>query len=166
MLGFVLVVSAIAVHELGHIAAAKLVKAPIVCVSLKPVGLSLRFDFSRVGYRAEAFVHSGGSIAGILCAVFASLLPWHGARIFSGLSFCFALLNLLPVMSFDGGGILSAALSAHFLPDTVWRVCRAVSALTLVFLWAAVLWAELRVGANLTLLFFVCGVIIGEMSNK
>ena len=166
MIGFISVLAAVALHELGHILAARLVGAPLVSLSLKPIGLSMRFDFSRVGYAAEMFVHAGGSIAGIACALTAALLPCGSLRIFSGLSLCFAALNLLPIESFDGGGILRALLSLFLMPDTVWRVCRVFSIVTLVLLWAAVLWAELRIGANLALLCFMCGVLVCAVREK
>lgn len=158
-----LLLAALAVHEAGHYLCAKLVGASLVSFSVTPIGLRLRFDFSRVGYLAEAFVHAGGSIVGMLAGIIAAAFPIRAAHVFCGISLSFGAINLLPVSFFDGGGIVSAILSQFFLPDTVWRVSRTVSFGVLSTLWAAVLWSELRVGANLALLCFVCGAMIAEL---
>ena len=152
--------AAVVIHELGHIFAARLVRVPLVSVGQKLTGLSLVFDFSHVGFFAEEFVHSGGAVFGIISAFAAALTNARSLYAFTGISLTLAAVNLLPLSSFDGGAILSSILSAFFLPDTVWRITKTVSAVTLVILWTSVLWTELRVGANLGLIVFVCGIMI------
>lgn len=161
-----LLLAALAVHELGHYLCAKIAGVPLVSFSVTPIGLRLSFDFSCAGYLAEAFVHAGGSIFGILAGIIAAAFPIRAAHVFCGLSLSFGVINLLPVRFFDGGGIVSAILSQFFLPDTVWRVSRAVSLGVLSVLWAAVLWSEMRIGANLALLCFVCGAMLAELFQE
>ena len=160
---FVLLICAVAVHELGHVAAAKIVGVPLVTLSVRPIGLSLCFDFSHAAYSKEAFVHAGGCIAGVIAAVLAALLPFRAALTFSGLSLTLAALNLLPLRSFDGGALIGACLSSFLMPDTAWRVCRALSAVFTLILWIGALWIELRIGANIALLALVCAVLISEI---
>ena len=159
----IVLLAAIAVHELGHLAAAGLAGVNTFSGGICASGLRLSFDFSHVGYAAEALVHAGGSIAGVVTALTASLLPWRAALSYSGISLTLAALNLLPLSSFDGGALLSSVLSQFLMPDTAWRVCRVISALTLAVLWIAALWVELRIGANMVLLGFVCVLLVEGM---
>ena len=165
MTELVLLLAAVLIHELGHIAAARLFGIPLVSFGIKTVGLSLAFDFSEAGYLCEAAVHSGGAAAGIISALLAVCLPLSFAKIYAGASLALALVNLLPIRSFDGGAILAAVLSEFFLPDTVWRITKAVSSLTVLLLWTAVLWIEMRVTANPGLLAFVCAVLVWEAED-
>lgn len=157
--------AAIVVHESGHFLAARLLHIPLVSFSVTPIGLRMRFDFSCAGYLSEAIVHAGGSIAGVIVGAATALVPLRAARIFCGISLCFSALNLLPISSLDGGGILSAVLSLALLPDAAWRIGRAVSLLTVLAMWGAVLWCELRVGANLALICFICALLLAEVTE-
>lgn len=139
---------------MGHLAAARLVGVPLVSFSVKPIGAALKFDFTGVSYAREAAVHLGGSVLGMLASLLA-VLGGAGGQFFCGISTVLSAVNLLPITGFDGGGILSCVLSSVLQPDTSARVSRAVSIVFLLLLWAAVLWIELRVGANLSLLAFV-----------
>lgn len=166
MTEFFVFLLAVTVHELGHVAVAALVGVPLLSISVRPIGLSLHFDFSGVSFLTEAAVHAGGSFAGLIAAALAVFLPWRAALTFSGVSAVFAILNLLPTRSFDGGALLSSVLSCFLLPDAVWRISRAVSCSVIVCLWIAALWLELRVGANMALLGFVCALLIHEIDAK
>ncbi len=148
-------VLAVLLHEIGHITAARLCGVPLVSLGWKGVGLSMQFDFSHVGYLKEALIHSGGAVFGVASAVVAVLL---GERYytFAGISLILAAVNLYPLPVTDGGAIIRTVLSAFFLPDTAEKVTKAVFTLSLLALWSAVLWCELRVVPNLGLLLFVC----------
>ena len=151
---------AILTHEAGHIIVAKLVGVPRPELSVNPIGITMHFDFSRVGYLREAAVHAGGPAVGMLGAIISILMFGENCITFCGISAVLSVVNLLPIRGFDGGGILSCALSPLFLPDTAEKISRAISLVFLVLLWAAVLWIELRVGANLSLLAFVLFFIL------
>ena len=155
MQGIIFTIIAVLIHEGGHIVASRIAGVPLISLTLKPVGVSMKFDFSRVEYLREAAVHLGGPIAGALTAVLALLLFQEKSITFCGISAVLSVVNLLPISGFDGGGVLSCVLSAIFLPDTAEKISRTVSYIFLLLLWAAVLWIELRVGANLSLLLFV-----------
>ena len=145
---------------MGHIVFAKLMGVPLVSFSVNPIGASMRFDFTGVGYGREATVHLGGSAAGMLAALLVVLVLGDVGHSFCGISTVLSAINLLPIKGFDGGGVLFCILSAILLPDTAERISRAVSRVFLLLLWAAVLWIELRVGANLSLLAFVLFFIL------
>ncbi len=82
------------------------------------------------------------------------------AEYFSGISVVLAVVNLLPVRGFDGGGVLHCLLSAVFPPEWSDKICRRVSLLMTLLLWTAVLWVELRVRADVYLLCFVLYIMI------
>lgn len=153
-------------HEAGHLAAAKLCGTPLRSFELRFPGAAFTFDFSRAGYLREAAVHFGGPAAGLLAAWAAA--AWFGGRasFFIGASLAAALVNLLPIEGFDGGGIVRCLLERFLPPDFAWRIGRAISVLAVLLLWAAVLWAELRLGANLSLLLFLTAVMLSVIPAK
>ena len=152
-------IAALIIHETGHLLVSRMMGIPLVCFRLNPVGGVMTFDFTGVGYGKEAAVHFSGPAAGLISAVIGILC---GEVFFSGISAVLAFVNLLPVRGLDGGGILRCILSLFFLPDTVWRVCRILSAAGVLLLWTAVLWIEMRVGANIGLLAFVVTLLLRE----
>lgn len=155
-----LFILAAAIHEAGHIVSARLLGIRLLYYRINPAGIVLHFDYQHVPYYKEMLVHLGGPLLGLASAATASCLTGDGARFFIGVSATMSLVNLLPVEGFDGGGALAAMLGELFLPDTVYRTSKAVSAVFVLLLWCAVLWIELRVGGNLGLMVFAVYVMI------
>lgn len=161
-----LLLAAVLLHETGHILCAVLLNIPFSGLAVRPCGAVMTFDFSGTTYLREMCVHLAGPGTGILSAVCALLAFGNTASYFAGLSVWLAVLNLLPVQGFDGGGVLSCLLSLFLPAETAYRVCRAVSVVTLFLLWTAVLWIELRVRAVLTLLLFILYIVILSSNNR
>ena len=101
------VVSAAVIHELGHILAAKLCGVRSWRFGLKAGGALITFDFSRLTYMSEVLVHLAGPAFGVMAALFSVIFFGARAEYFAGASLSMALVNLLPVSGFDGGGIFS-----------------------------------------------------------
>lgn len=160
-----LLLTAAVLHELGHILCASLLKIPFSGLSMRPCGAVMTFDFSGASYGREMCVHLAGPGTGILSAVCALLAFGEKAAYFAGLSVWLAVLNLLPVQGFDGGGVLACLMSMFLPPAQGFRICRAVSFVTVLLLWTAVLWIELRVRAELTLLLFILYIVISCSNN-
>ncbi len=159
---FALVILAVAVHELGHIAAAKLVGVKRFYFSLKPNGALLTFDFSHVTYAREAVVHLSGGLLGLLSVYAAQKFFPAGGYInyFTGLSLSFTVINYLPLHGLDGCGFLNAVMSTFLLPDSIYYIMKVLSWATTVLLLAAVIYIELRIKTNLGLAFFVASMLI------
>lgn len=157
---------ALVLHECGHILAASILSIPVRSVNICAIGAAITFDFSRVGYAKEATVHFCGPLFGIVSGICAYLAFGEGAYYFAGVSIVLAAVNLLPIRGFDGGGILRNLLSLFLLPDSVWRICRGTSAVSVLILWTGILWIELRAGGNLGLLIFIIGILLGKMSDQ
>ncbi len=148
------------IHELGHVLCAVLFKIPFSGFTLRPCGAVMTFDFSGASYFGELCVHLAGPAVGMISAAAALLAFGEAAVYFAGISVVLAVINLLPLEGFDGGGALYCIMAAFFLPDRAYRVCRVASYAVTVLLWAAVLWVELRVRANAALILFVLYVMI------
>ncbi len=146
-----MLVFAVLIHEMGHILAARLVKAPITSLSVGVHGFSMAFDFTALSYGKECFVILSGSVTGLLTAAIAYGIS-DSLAYFSLVSAVMALLNLLPIRGLDGGEALSCILGCFFLPDRSCRICKAVSWIAAVMFWLAVIWIQLRIHPNLSLL--------------
>lgn len=144
-------VLAVLIHELGHILAARLVRAPLTSFKVGLHGFSMAFDFTSLSYGKECFVLLSGSGFGLLTA--ALFLRTDGIlACFSAVSAVMALINLLPIRGLDGGAVLFCVLDRFLLPHRSWRIAKAVSWTAAVLFWLAVVWIELRIRPNLSLL--------------
>lgn len=160
-----LLLAAALLHEAGHVLCAALLRIPFSGLTFRPCGAVMTFDFSGATYGRELCVHLAGPLTGVLSAVCALFVFGDTAAYFSGLSVWLAVLNLLPVEGFDGGGVLSCLLAPLLPPQTVYRICRTFSILAVLLLWTAVLWIELRVCAGMALLLFILYLLIFYTEN-
>ncbi len=151
--------TAILIHELGHILAAILCHVPFRGIRFFGMGIEIAFDFSSCSYVVEVFVHLAGSMFGLICGIL-----WYRIfqnTLFLGISFFLSVINLLPIRGFDGGGVVGVLFPLIFPLDVAEKLTHTVSILTVCFLFLCVVWIEVRVGANLELLFFLISVMIG-----
>lgn len=121
--------SAAAVHELGHILALRLCGARVVQLRMELCGLCL-VSTALSHVREEFFCALAGPALGLLWAYAA---PWP---LTSGFSLLLSLYNLLPALPLDGGRALLALCGRKWLL----RVTGTVSAAALM---ALALWAPL-----------------------
>ena len=157
---FLLLMTAAVLHELGHLLCAGILRIPFAGLSFCPCGAVMTFDFSGTPYSRELCVHLAGAGTGLFTAWIALRIFGEAAVRFAGISVSLAVLNLLPVEGFDGGGALFCLL-AHFLPpDRAGGVCRVVSRCSLLLLWTAVLWLELRTQSGNVFLLYVLYLLI------
>ena len=157
---FLLLIAAAVLHELGHLLCAGILRIPFAGLSFRPCGAVMTFDFSRTSYGRELCVHLAGAGTGILTAWIALRIFGDAAVRFAGISVSLAVLNLLPVEGFDGGGALFCLLAHVLPPDSTGGVCRAVSRCILLLLWAAVLWLELRMQSGTVFLLYILYLLI------
>ena len=147
---------AAAFHEAGHLCAARCMRIPMKSLQLDLLGARLDAAGRMLSYSEEWLLCMAGPLFSLLLAVIPA--PFWGGSLFarqlSGVSLLLGMLNLLPIRSFDGGRMLSAALSVAAGERAADRVLTCSSFLFLFLLWCFSVYCLLRVGDGLSLLCF------------
>ena len=144
-------VLAAALHECGHLLAARLLHIPLRLLELDLMGARLYPASAIPSYRAEALLAAAGPLCSILLAMpfLCTRIPFFVALRTATLSF--ALFNLLPIDGFDGGRRLFSLFACRFGENGARRVLFASSYLSLLFLFALASCLLLRYGEDATL---------------
>ena len=148
------------VHELGHIAVARLCGTPIRRLRLDLFGA--RMDLGGwMSYRREMAVAAGGPAVGLLACMAVWPLASNAAgkyaescALFVLASLTLSLLNLLPVATLDGGRMLRCFLCGVVGERVADAVLRVTSTLVVGTLWLLSVYALLRTGEMLTIFAF------------
>lgn len=98
------------VHEAGHLLFARAVGVRIVRFDVELWGGRMCYA-ALTSYRRQLFIASGGIIANLLCAPL-GLIRVFGiyGRLFCCSCLCYALINLIPARTLDGGEMLRCFL--------------------------------------------------------
>lgn len=107
-------------HELGHLAAVRLLGGDVKQINLTVVGAELVLDRA-LGYWQEGASALAGPGANLLLALTCCNL--EGWRAFAGLNLALALFNLLPAGRLDGGRALYCTLALLAGQDWSARIC-------------------------------------------
>lgn len=151
---------ACAVHELGHVAAARRFGGRVERLSLTAVGAELSFSYrAPLTYGRDSLVALAGPWANLLLG---GLFYWQGRHLPAVLSLGLGVFNLLPILPLDGGRVLYGLLAERLDPDWADRLLTAfagclVGVLAGVGTIAAVHYAN--VSLLLTALWLLAGVI-------
>ena len=148
---------AAALHELGHIFAAKIFKTDLGELNLGIFGASLSLKGAVTSYKAEMAVAFFGPLANLLCVLLVSLFSNASCtflQTFSTCSLFLAILNLLPISDLDGGRILLCFLSLFLPCYTANKILKICSFCIVFSLWCLSVYLLLRLGASLSLFVF------------
>lgn len=130
---------AVAVHECGHMASARLLS--VGCSSPAVVGTDARIYLGYTGrILHELCILAAGPICNIMASVVSLLAFRSGLFLFSALSFAMGIINLLPIAHLDGGRMLY--LYANTFPYN--RLTVIIDALSLVCSLSLVLFTSYR----------------------
>lgn len=149
--------SAAAIHESGHILAAKILRIKIKSIRLSILGASIETNFIDLSYKNEAILCICGPLSNIVSAF--TMYFCFGATnqnilFFITVSLILAFLNLLPVKGFDGGRILFALIQ-HFSTINILNKVLEISSFICIFtLWSISVYFILKTGAYLSLFIF------------
>lgn len=147
------VISSVLVHELSHLAAAKMHGGRVESVSITAFGISLGFTPPKT-YGEEIFTAAAGPAASFL---FAALGHARGGD-FGGEVFVFSLflglMNLIPLASFDGNRIVTATLALLFGEYAAQKASAALSYFFLFLAWVVSVYILFYSGVNFALLIF------------
>lgn len=147
-------VCSVLIHELGHVAVARLRGIELSELRLGIFGASLSPAGALFSYADEIYLCLGGPIANFITAALA-LAPLGGhLNIFILSSVALGTLNLLPVSGLDGGRIAHSLLCLWASPSTARAVVKCLSFAILFSVWCASLYLLLRAAASLSLFVF------------
>jgi stage IV sporulation protein FB len=149
---------AAALHECGHILAAKLCRIPLVQMKLGIFGATLKTDRSLCSYGKEIILAAAGPLTNLLCFALCCIANAKSetAELFALASLVLAILNLLPISELDGGRIVYCTLASSFSVECAKRVVDALSFAIIFSLWTLSVYLILRLGASLSLFVFSC----------
>ncbi len=156
-----MVLLAVAVHELGHLSCLKLCGARIERVCLAAGGAQIDFE-DRLSYVEEALAALSGPFAGALLAagslgageITGRAFPYELAAV----SAMYTFFNLLPVSPMDGGRALGAVTALLLGPDASEKIGLALDILCLLALIGGGIYVFITGGGNCTLL--ICAVFL------
>lgn len=158
--------SAAALHELGHIAALRAFGGRISRFSVSPFGAEMTIsDTKRLSYGAEMVVTLAGPAVNLILAVVLGMSGsrWDSAYVFAGAQLVLGLFNLIPARPLDGGRLLWLVTAWLTEPFTADRVASAVSIAfaTVLFLCGAALFY--RTGKSPFLLLGAIGLLASSL---
>ena len=144
---FICCFAAAALHELGHLFMMRLFGVRVRGISLRLFDVLIEADSPR-SLMADCFITLGGVMVNLLTAAIA--IPFGGFFGFANLAMgCF---NLLPVVSLDGGRLLTLALTRRMSPRAADIILRITSFVFILPVMAAGIFILLRSGYNYSLL--------------
>lgn len=163
---------AAAIHELGHIIAARLCKIRLEEFSLGMLGARLKTCERVYSYKKEIILCFCGPLFNFISAgVVYSVCKIYGftsenISVFILYSLVLGTLNLLPVKSFDGGRIFESLALLFISPTTADAILNALSFLCVFTLWCTSVYFLLIYSSSLCLFTFsvslFCKLFISE----
>lgn len=147
-----------AIHESGHIIAARLCKIELGSIRLDILGARINTT-AIISYEQEWILCAGGPLFNLLSAamtlVFASVFGWDNiSYLFVLSSLCLASLNLLPMDSFDGGRMLYCMTAAYLGECFATQLVRILTFSFILIMWLLSVYLLLRVSNMLSLFVF------------
>lgn len=165
-------------HEIGHLIAAKLMKIDVEEIRFGFSGVRIVTDARLTSYKREIMLAFAGPLMNMLafgaaCVTFgasgrgieslfecaASFLRggadiWGVVGFFALASLIQAIMNLLPVNTFDGGRMIYCFIAQRFSQYAAERVLSVLSAFSAFFLWTLALYLMLRISSGLGIFVF------------
>ncbi len=153
---------AAALHECGHLLAARLLGIKLRSLEIGPLGATIRTRGSLISYGREWLLCAAGPAANLISGAAAYLFsrmdigPVSSSTAFNfcSVSLMLALLNLLPVEGFDGGRMLYCASGSFAGPRIASALLTCCSIISVCLLWMLSVYLLLRWGSSLSLFIF------------
>ncbi len=160
------VISAVLLHEAGHLLAAKILNIPLFGTDFTPFGIRLKFDLSTERISKEVWVYLSGPIvsiiAGTVVLIWAS--PYNKAVFtFALFSLTFGLVNLMPIKRLDGGCIAESILSTLTSPVMNFNITKAVSDVFVFLFWFCAVYVSLTDEINVSMIALAVYLIFSSL---
>ena len=149
------------IHEMGHITFIKINRLKILSVEILPFGINIATDSPLTAYKTDIMIALSGPCANIICSVFVLLIiklgGYDSVLFFAFLTnILYAVINLFPVRSLDGGKILEIVLKI-ILPESLsYFIFSVISAVFLGILSILAFFVLMVTGYNFTLILLCC----------
>lgn len=177
------------IHELGHLAAARMLGIKIAEMSFDFAGAKIIPAGQINSYKHEFFLCAAGPLASILLsAISIYLLKMNGAKIdisylystintdiFSldtALVFVFvfsvlqATINLIPISSFDGGRMLNVIITYFFGERSAYISSGIITFVLALILWMISVYLLIKIGQGLSLFSFSLCMFVKILENE
>ena len=151
---------AAAIHEAGHLFAAKILKIKLTELKFDFLGARLIVSRNIISYSQEIILCAFGPLFNFLSAIMVYTASQRLKTDHSLISFfiiasiALGILNLLPIKSFDGGRITEAALCFVLSPSSSKKVLEMLSFTTVFLLWCISVYFLLIYSSSLSLFVF------------
>ena len=147
---------AAALHEAGHLVAARFMKIPIGSMRFDLLGARIDVKGRILSYGEEWLLCVAGPLSSLVFSILGSFFWSHGKLfvVFSCASLLLGLLNLLPIQTFDGGRMLECALLSFTTPKRTGDILRGCTFLFLWLLWAFSAYLMIKIADGISLFFF------------
>jgi len=154
------VLTAALLHEAGHAAAAFLFGIPIQKIRFSITGIRMDLAFFKgSSYSAELIIAASGPVCNFLCAVwvftavhFNVLPPSPQIFFFAVCCLFYAVFNLFPSDSLDGGSIVRSVCGILNIPGIGEKILGVGEILSVLFLWIFAVYAQLVLNGNFSVL--------------
>ena len=157
-----------ALHEAGHLAAARLLKIPIGAMRFDLLGARIDVRGRILSYGEEWLLCMSGPLSSLVFSLIGALF-WSHTRLavaFSCASLLLGLLNLLPIQTFDGGRMLECALLSFTTPQKAGAILRGCTFLFLWLLWAFSAYLMIKIADGISLFFFTITLLARFFEGK
>lgn len=122
---------ALLVHEAGHIVMIFLLKKRIATIEFSPIGGSIEVEGLQNDFNSKAFlIYIGGPLFSFILFLFAFIGGWNDTFVLA--SFLILVINLVPVLPFDGGRLLKILLQNMWWYKRVYLISHVLSLAILV----------------------------------
>ena len=147
---------AAALHEVGHLVAARFMNIPISAMRFDLLGARIDVKGRILSYGEEWLLCMAGPLSSLTFSLIGSFFWSHTklAIAFSCASLLLGLLNLLPIQTFDGGRMLECTLLSFTTPQKVGSILRGCTFLFLWLLWAFSAYLMIKIADGISLFFF------------
>jgi len=150
------------IHETGHIILIKINKFKISSIEILPFGINIKINDNHLtSYKTDMIIAFSGSAANIICAAVILLIiklnGYHSILVFTFLTnILYAVINLFPVKSLDGGKILEIFFKI-FIPENLsYIIFSIISSVFLGILSIFAFFILMITGYNFTLILLCC----------
>ncbi len=158
---------AVIIHEAGHLIFIGLCGCQLEKLCITPIGLTI----SRSGITShlqDLFINLSGPLFNLAAAgLFYWLAPSAAnLKLSVTANLYFGLLNLLPILSLDGGKALKSLMMIKWMSALTERICQIISAFFLFLLWLLSAALLLMTDGSPSLLLFCIGLFLSQVTAR